>query len=154
MSPESIHLTAKFIGEVPDSDVDEVARTVADVAVEVEPFDMEITGIGCFPERGPVRIVWIGVREESGALVECVERLEEALWQLGFPKERRRYTPHLTIGRVRWDESDGAIRKAVDGSRVRTTTQPVSGLTLMMSALSPKGPTYTPVNKTKFGQVK
>ena len=106
--PENIHLTVKFIGDVSDRDVDAVARAVAGVAAEVRPFDMEITGSGCFPPRGPVRIVWAGVGEESGALLGCAERLEDALWELGVAREPRRYSPHLTVGRVRRDVSEGS----------------------------------------------
>lgn len=149
---ENIHLTVKFIGDVSDRDVDAVARAVTGVAGEVEPFELEISGSGCFPASGPVRIVWAGVHEGSGALLRCAERLEDALWELGVAREPRRYSPHLTVGRVRRDVSEGSLRAAVDTCHVRTILQSVSALTLMSSDRSSKGPIYTPVSKTKFGR--
>lgn len=150
--PELLHLTVKFLGEVPDRDVAKVAEAVARAAADATPFDMEIAGCGCFPPRGPVRIVWAGVREESGALLQCVEGVEDELEPLGFARERRRFSSHITIGRVREDRSAGRVRSEVEAYSLRLMEQPVLAVTLMSSVLSPKGPTYTPVSTTKLGK--
>jgi len=146
-----VHLTAKFLGEVSDAKVAGVSEAVARAAKAAAPFTMEVAGCGCFPPRGPARIVWVGLREESGALVRCVDVVEEELARLGFAKERRPFSPHVTIGRVRDDRSHGGIRSAVEAFTFDSVEQSVSSITLMSSVLSPKGPTYTAVSKTNLG---
>ncbi len=150
--PRQIHLTVKFLGDVPDANVEAVSRALADATVDAEPFDMELVGCGCFPPKGSVRIVWTGVNEESGRLHRNVEAVEREMARLGYAKERRAYSPHVTIGRVRRDDSGGAIRSAAENCNLDAVGQPVSSMTLMSSVLSSKGPTYAPVVTTGFGR--
>ena len=148
---EQVHVTVKFLGEVPDPKVMNVADAVARAAARVTPFTMELGGCGCFPPRGPARIVWAGLHEESGELARCAEAVETELEELGFRRERRSFSPHVTIGRVREDRSHGRIRSAADAFVFEPVDQDVSSITLMSSVLSPKGPTYTAVSKTNLG---
>jgi 2'-5' RNA ligase len=145
-----LHLTAKFLGEVRDTDVSDVSEAVARSAAEAESFDMNIEGCGCFPKRGPARIVWAGANEVSGNLLKCIEALESEMEQVGFTREQRSFSPHITIGRVREDRSGGRIRAAADGLTLDAGIQAVASLTLMSSVLSPKGPTYAVVSRTSF----
>jgi 2'-5' RNA ligase len=147
-----LHMTVKFLGEVPDRDVAKVSEAVSSAGSKATGFEMEISGCGCFPPRGPVRIVWVGANEPTGALLKCVETLEADLEGLGFAREQRRFSPHLTIGRVREDRSVGQIRSVVEGHTFPSLKQPVGSLTLMSSVLSPKGPTYTPVAVASLGK--
>jgi 2'-5' RNA ligase len=146
-----VHVTAKFLGEVPDAKVPDVSNAVARAATKAASFAMQVAGCGCFPPRGPVRIVWVGLREESGALMRCVDTVEDELANIGFAKERRPFSPHVTVGRVRDDRSHGGIRSAVEDFTFDSVEQSVSSITLMSSVLSPKGPTYTAVSKTNLG---
>jgi 2'-5' RNA ligase len=146
-----LHITVKFLGDVPDGDVSKVAEGVGRAAAACDPFSMEIGECGCFPPRGPVRIVWAGAAEASSALMQCVEAVEAELQPLGFPRESKPFSPHITIGRVREDRSSGGIRAAVQAYGCGKEQESVSSLTLMSSVLSPKGPTYTPVSKAELG---
>lgn len=148
-----LHLTVKFLGEVPDGDVEDTSAAVVEAAAGAAAFDMEVAGCGCFPARGPVRIVWAGVAEPSGALERYVEALEGRLERLGFARERKAFSPHITIGRVREDRSGGRLRSTVEAFELGAMEQPVSSATLMSSVLSPKGATYAQVNRTDFGAV-
>lgn len=148
---EQVHLTVKFLGEVPDRDVNKVAEAVARAAATATPCGLAIAGCGCFPPRGPVRIVWAGGSEGTGALLQCVEGVETELAQLGYPKERRPFSPHITIGRVKEDRSGGRLRSAVEDHTYPSVEEAISSITVMSSVLSPKGPTYTPVSRTKLG---
>ena len=149
--PEQLHVTVKFLGEVPDADVTSVAEAVTRGAAGAVPFTMELGGCGCFPPRGGVRIVWAGIQEESGALLKCVDLVEGELMRIGFSKEKRPFSGHITIGRVREDRSDGRIRAAAEAFPFEPVPQSVSSLTLMSSVLSPKGQTYTPAARVKLG---
>ncbi|MFQ5590436.1 MAG: RNA 2',3'-cyclic phosphodiesterase [Phycisphaerae bacterium] len=141
--PEQLHLTAKFLGEVRDATVSIVGEAVARAAQRSGSFTMTVSGCGCFPQRGPVRIVWAGLTEQTGALTHCVDKVEEELEKEGFARERRAFSPHVTIGRVREDRSRGAIRSAAEGFALGPVEQSVSSITLMSSVLSSAGPTYT-----------
>ena len=148
--PEQLHLTVKFLGEVPDGEVPRVAAAVARSAERSRPFELQLTECGCFPPSGPVRVVWVGTHEASGALQECVNTVEDELEGVGFPRETRAFSPHLTIGRAKEGRSAGGMRAAVERCKVKPVRQSVEELTLMSSVLSPKGPTYNVVTKARL----
>lgn len=148
---EQVHLTVKFLGEVPDRDVTRVAEAMARGAELGQAFELEIGRCGCFPPGGPVRIVWAEAKEESGAMARSVEAICDELATMGFPRESRAWSPHLTIGRVKEDSSRGRIRAAVEACTVPVMRQRVRAVTLMQSVLSPRGSTYTPVSQAELG---
>jgi RNA 2',3'-cyclic 3'-phosphodiesterase len=151
ISRNQLHMTLKFLGEVPDQEVHHVAEAMQQGAAHAQPFTMDLSGCGCFPPRGPVRIVWVGASDPSGTMLRAVEAINGAVENAGYPPENRPWSPHITIGRARDDRSGGAIRAAVesfDGGNVR---QSVDSVVLMSSVLSPKGATYTPVHTAKLG---
>lgn len=145
VAPKQLHMTVKFLGDVSDGDVPAVAGAVEEAAAGGAEFEMTLSAAGCFPPKGPVRIVWVGALEATGAMGRLVERTENGLEPLGFQREERPFSPHLTIGRVRDDASGGKIRQAVESTVVKTVTQRVSSLSLMSSELSPQGPKYAVV---------
>jgi len=149
--PEQLHLTVKFLGETPDGEVSRVAEAVARSAARSRVCEMQLTDCGCFPPRGPVRIVWVGTHDESGALQECVNAVEEEMETIGVPKELRAFSAHLTIGRAAEGRWASGIRTAVERCTVKPIRQSVGELTLMSSVLSAKGPSYSVVARSKLG---
>jgi 2'-5' RNA ligase len=152
VSPEQLHLTVKFLGEVDGGLVDRVAAAIRGVAERSVGFEMDVDDCGCFPPRGDVRIVWAGADEPSGAMRQCVEQIERELECIGFPRERQPFSAHITLGRVREDRSRGVLRAAVEGFGLPRVAQPVRCVTLMSSVLSPQGPIYAAVSHAKLGQ--
>ena len=148
---DQLHITAKFLGEVPDRDVAGVSKALEQAAMRLTPFEMTLKGCGCFPPRGAVRIVWAGIEEPSGSLLRTVEAVEEALAELGFPRERRPFSPHITIGRVKQDTSGGSWRPVVSEFEFPVLAQPVEKITLMSSVLAPHGPRYSIVSAATLG---
>lgn len=99
--PSQMHVTLKFLGEIPRDDIIPLCRAVQDVAAKFKPFDIGFHGTGAFPHTDHPRSLWIGVGEGLEELRALQKELEQAIYdKLGFPKERRQYQPHLTIGRV------------------------------------------------------
>jgi 2'-5' RNA ligase len=99
---QHMHLTLKFLGDVPDTDTPDICRVVAQVARKFEPFEITCRGVGAFPTSQHPRTLWIGIEDGAEALCELQAAIESALKdQLGFPREPRRFQPHLTIGRVK-----------------------------------------------------
>ncbi len=148
---EQLHVTMKFLGEVSDKNVAGVADALRRAARSGPTFSMEVAGSGCFPPRGPARIVWVGMREQTGAMRRCVDAVEQALEPLGFPRERRPFSGHITVGRIREDRSSGRIRGAAEACTFESVTQAVDSITLMSSVLSPKGPIYSAVVTARLG---
>ena len=99
--PTEMHLTLKFLGEVNRDEILPLCRITQEVAAAFEPFDIGFSGLGAFPNADEPRTLWIGMEQGVEQLSELHAALENALFkELGFGKERRKFTPHLTIGRV------------------------------------------------------
>jgi 2'-5' RNA ligase len=92
--PELVHVTLKFLGEVPESRVEKVAQALR--GIKAQPFAASVKGMGAFPGRS-IRVVWLGLEGDFQGLYQGVE---EALSPLGFKREERGFSPHVTIGRV------------------------------------------------------
>src|SRR5512140_1359191 len=111
--PDGIHLTLKFLGQTPNDQIDLIVSTLR-AAVSTQPaFTLEVSGAGCFPNLHQPRIVWIGVHEEQAAhqLRTLQHAVEAATEPLGYPIERREFSPHLTLGRVAHDVRPSDLKK-------------------------------------------
>jgi len=148
---EQLHLTVKFLGEVPDGEVRGVCDAVSRAAGASAAFRVTLDGCGCFPPRGPARIVWVGLNEPSGAMLGAAKAVASETEQAGIPTESRPWSAHVTIGRLREDRSGGRIREALGSCTVKRIEQPVASLALMSSVLSPKGSTYSVVHSAPLG---
>ncbi len=152
VDPEHMHLTLKFLGEVPDADVASVAETMTAVAARQSPISFSVRGAGCFPPGGAARVLWVGVEESSGTLARLQGYCEEAFAKLGFARERRSYTPHLTIGRVKDAGSSLQIREWIrKEAHADAGRQRVDQLVLFQSILSSEGSTYIPLAHAPLG---
>ena len=140
-----MHLTLKFLGEVPDAQVDEIRLAVESAASGSAAFGLTMSGTGCFPPQGQARVVWMGLLDESGSLKDCQRRVEDELNEIGFPPERRPFSAHLTLGRVRDDRSGGQLRTAVEAIDVSPIRQTIDSVVLMRSELLPEGARYSQV---------
>jgi len=99
---QQMHLTLKFLGDVPDSETPDICRVVADVAAEFEPFEITLRGAGAFPNIKEPKTLWIGIEDGADELKRLQAAIESALkTKLGYAKEQRGFHPHLTIGRVK-----------------------------------------------------
>ncbi len=102
--------------------------------------------MGVFPNPRRPRVIWLGVDEPTGALSRLHQDVEQAISPLGFPTERRRFSPHLTLGRVKRGRSSAeleALGRYATRARVRVGTMEVSAVYLMRSDLRPSGAIYT-----------
>jgi RNA 2',3'-cyclic 3'-phosphodiesterase len=144
-SPETMHVTLLFLGEVDDRELHSVCRAVKEVAATEPAFPLRVSGVGAFPTPRRPKILWAGITEGADELRRLYGKLEEKLLDLGcYRKEERGYTPHLTLGRVK-SEADGFILarelpklQAWDGGRTVVDEVLVYG-----SVLQKDGPEYT-----------
>lgn len=143
MAPGNLHITLWFIGEVDDDRAAAIARAF-ERPFGIQCFDIVLAGLGAFPPHGAPRVFWIGVAEGQEPLVALHRELATRLHPLGFEPERRPYSAHLTIARVK-DVHARDIRNTLrvmpaDAGRCR-----IEAVTLFRSRLSPKGATYEPL---------
>jgi 2'-5' RNA ligase len=144
-NPTGIHLTLKFLGEVPIRSVDGIRSAMDEASLGCQPFRLFVEGLGCFPTDARPRVIWAGIRRNA-ALMDLQKRLEDALQRVGFPKERRPFSPHLTLGRVRNGVPGGElgnIGRAVKHAPEKAAVEmEVAGYDLMKSILRPTGAEY------------
>jgi 2'-5' RNA ligase len=145
--PGGIHLTLKFLGDVPADQVGEIARALQKGCQGFAPFSLSCGGLGCFPNLKHPRVVWVGIQEETGTLAQLKKAIEENVAPLGYPTEKRKFSPHLTLGRVRRRVGSGDRRRLgelVGASEAGSLGQmEVRSVNLMRSDLQPGGAVYT-----------
>jgi 2'-5' RNA ligase len=100
-NPEKMHLTLKFLGDTPETLLAEVCRAVQKASEKIACFELRFGGAGAFPHAQRPQILWMGVESGLAEVTSLQESVDEALFQLRYPRERRRFTPHLTLGRCR-----------------------------------------------------
>ena len=143
VKPENIHLTLKFLGETKASLVEDIKKILQETAEQFEKFEFQLNELGVFPKITSPRAIWVNAFEPAEIIARIVSTLEERLENLGFAKEGREFTPHITIGRVK--SSDGRIslvEKLKQTKISQPQTQKVDKLTLLKSTLTPSGPIY------------
>lgn len=114
---DGFHITLKFLGEVERGRLEETWEAVSRALTGAEGFLMRFRGIGAFPNSRRPRVVWAGVEEGAGELVELARRAEEACEGCGFERERRAFHAHLTLGRARSTEPDPRLAAVIDELR-------------------------------------
>ncbi len=144
---DGIHLTLRFLGDVPAARVPELRRALECACQGIMPFEIAVAGLGFFPNGQRLRVIWAGVEEPSGALQRLQLAVERQLEQIGFRPEGRGFSPHLTLARVRDQACDreraelGAwIKQQAVG---RLATMRVRQVSLMQSTLRREGAIYT-----------
>lgn len=153
VEPDNIHVTLLFLGEVDDRALPSVCRAVATCCQEQAAFSMEIEGVGCFPNARRPRILWVGVGEGTQELIALHDALEAPLLDLGcYRREERKYTPHLTLGRVKSERpSDDLGLAMAKQSTWKGGTVAVDEVLVMSSELRSSGPVYAVLSRAGLG---
>jgi 2'-5' RNA ligase len=141
----NMHITLKFLGPAVDSHrLRQLTVGLRQLAARTAPFEVAAAGIGAFPDLEHPRAIWVGLRSvQSGALAALAARLETVAAEYGFEREKRRWSGHLTIGRVGDRAIAGKTRDALHAMREREFgVSKIESITLYRSNLGPAGATY------------
>jgi 2'-5' RNA ligase len=142
--PEGIHLTLQFLGDVDPDRIEGIADRAETSIKGIGPFTIGIRGCGGFPDAKYPRVIWIGVDDPSGALKELQAKVEQGMAEMGFTREERAYTPHLTIGRLRSGKGKGKVAQALEAMQgCDLGGMEVREICLFRSQLKPTGAEYT-----------
>jgi len=154
VEPENLHVTLLFLGEVDNRDVVEVCRAVTACCREQPAFPMSVETLGAFPNLRRPRTVWVGVGEGAEEVIALHDALEETLLELGcYRREQRPFAPHITLGRVKRDDSPtdelaGLLAKKAEWQGGETSVREVL---VMSSELRSEGPVYTVLSRARLG---
>jgi 2'-5' RNA ligase len=144
--PEGIHLTLKFLGEVPEERLEEIRRAMTRAAAQAQPFALRLGQLGAFGAPQRPRVLWAGIAGDLEALTHLWRALEAEITPLGFPQERNAFAPHLTLARVP-EHAQRDMAKALAEVLPRIALPELSPLdvgeiALMRSLLGPGGARY------------
>lgn len=152
--PDGIHLTLRFLGDTSGGMLDQVAAALAPLCARCPPLEIEIGGLGRFPNGSRPRVVWIGVKESPGQLAILQAEIEHGMAGLSFRKEDRPFHPHLTVARVRRETPAQELRmlaERLDRERVGLVGEfSARQLALMRSVLGPGGAAYSRLQQFKL----
>ena len=143
VEPPNIHVTMKFLGEVPEDRVGAIAEALGRAAAGTKQFDIRVKGIGVFPNLRYIRVVWAGVAEGRDEVIGLQQGIDRELGPLGFRSERD-FVSHLTIARVKTakqKERLAALNNAMTDAEFGVTR--AQAVELKQSTLTPKGPIYS-----------
>jgi len=151
VDPGSMHLTLKFLGNVPEEQIPSISGRLEKIASETAPFDVLLEDMGVFPKWDYVRVLWIGIGEGGGCVKDLAERVEEAMLQEGFSKEKRSFSPHVTIGRARSSKNKDKLKEIAGSIEIKPVPIHISRVVLFKSELSSTGAVHTPLSVLVFG---
>jgi 2'-5' RNA ligase len=149
VDPVQYHFTLKFLGNCDEIQLPGIVEAARSVAGRTQRFQVALRGLGGFPEKGSLKIIWAGIGEGQAPIIQLAGNLELALAPLGFLREERPYNPHLTIARVRTSKNAAGFRQLFNIDLPPLAWQATSA-DLMRSTLSSAGPTYSLVQSFPF----
>lgn len=145
--PEGIHLTLKFLGDVKEKTVDEIVRILEGTCKKYCAFHLDIKGVGTFPGKKKPRVLWVGVNGNE-TLLALQREIDDGMASLGFEKEERQFSPHLTLCRFRSFTGKDTLMEKVDALRDSSLgSMEVSTVSLIKSDLGPGGARYTTIRE-------
>jgi len=154
VNPDGIHLTLKFLGNIPVSDTDRITQAMTDAARQITPFYLKTETLGAFPNLKRVQVVWVGLGGETDKLKQLQQLIETNLTQLGFAAEQRQFKPHLTLARLGREVSPAehqhlgeiiASTRFEMGERMK-----VGSINLIRSQLTREGAVYSRISSAEL----
>jgi len=150
VEPKNVHITLKFLGDTEEALIDEIENIMKNAVKDIKPFKVKLSSAGVFPNQNYIKVVWIGI--QNGEVIgEIANNIDEPLAKLGFERERRRFSPHLTIARVKTAKNKEKLMQIVNNySEIEFKEMEINSIKLKQSELTPKGPIYTTLREVVF----
>ncbi len=156
VSAENLHLTIKFIGDIPEDKLAQVKMVIKKSLVDKHPFKIGVGGLGMFPNKHNPRVIWLGVTYDQ-TLRDIHHVLNHSLKSTGIEPDNRDYSPHLTIARIRQrarEETRQEIGATLSKFKIDSLGEiKINEIILYQSELTRNGPIYTPLLSQPLNQV-
>ncbi len=156
VTPQNLHLTLKFLGDTRESKIPELVHCIQDAFQSQSPFIITIEGLGMYPNASQPRVVWLGIKD-AGKLRQLHHDLAKALKGFDPEPEKRSFSPHLTIARIRQNVSRDVVQQVGETlSQFKVDSLgsfEVQTVQLFKSELTPQGPIYTSLFSLPLNQV-
>ena len=150
--PENIHITLKFLGDINPGDIDKIGAAMTAAAIEFPPVTLTVRGIGVFPGIKRPRVIWVGLGGDIRSLLSLQSRLEQELAGAGFPKDKRSFKAHLTLGRIKQSAGPAVIRRMISQhATLNSDDFTCNQVILFKSDLKPSGAVYSKLKQTRIG---
>lgn len=151
VEPENIHLTLRFLGDVSRSKLRAVEDVLNDISYP-DPFEIQVSSLGVFPNPSYIRVVWAGVDDGSEELKSIRSEIDQGLSGIGISSDDKDFTPHYTIARVKSGKAKEKIRSLVENNSDRKWGEYVADeIDLMKSELTSEGPIYSTLETFELG---
>jgi 2'-5' RNA ligase len=148
--PEGIHITLKFLGNVPGERIYIITETVQMAVSKTEPFSLSIEGIGAFPNIHRPRVLWVGAKQGAETLIQIARNIDQGLSGQGFKREKRPFSPHLTLGRIKSPEGITRLMDTFSSLSFYGGSFDIANINVMKSDLKPHGAEYTTLHTIKL----
>lgn len=150
VEPENIHLTLRFLGQITDTQLEEIKKIVESIAKKIKKFNMDLGVIGAFPDIANPRIIWIGINFGFNQLNEINAELEDKLETINFAVGEKYFHPHLTIARVKSLDKKNTLDEIVQKIHPQQLPATIDKLVIIQSELTPQGAKYTDLFETNL----
>ncbi len=153
VKPQNLHLTLKFLGEISPEQLDAVKRIITEVSQGTVAFKIKLDDLGVFPDLRNARIIWLGISQDTIAK-QITGLLETKIADIGIAKEKREFSAHITIGRIRArllaSDLERELKRVKNDLIDANLEFNAGGVTLFESTLGPGGPAYTVLKEANF----
>jgi 2'-5' RNA ligase len=144
---EKLHITLKFLGEIAPNRIEALSDAASRAAQRPQPFILALERAGAFPPRGLPRVLWLGISDSSGWLAQLQSGLEDECERIGFAREERPFSPHLTIARIRAPQAARKLARLHQEMGFEAIEFPVKELVVLRSELGPEGSSYMEISR-------
>jgi len=152
VEPKNIHITLKFLGDTDENLISKIKGIIEESVEDINPFEIKIKDTGVFPNENYIKVIWIGIKNHE-QIAEIAKKIDDQLSKIGFKKEKRKFSPHITIGRVKSGKDKEKILQILNKYKnVDFIDLKIDSIKLKKSELNPKGPIYTTLKEIKIGQ--
>lgn len=148
---DNLHLTLKFLGDVPVNQIESVSQALLRAAIQIPDFDLVIRDCGSFPPHGKPNVLWIGINDASSNLRNLHAAIEDECAKAGFDRDQRSFHPHLTIARLRNPKGARSLSEMHQQIGFEPVSVKVGDVCLIRSELSSAGSRYTVIARHEFG---
>ncbi len=159
VAPENVHLTLQFLGDTPPEQIPDIHQGVSAAVTPVPQFMVALKEVGVFPKlKKPPRILWVGMEDPKNRLAVLQENIAKQMEKIGFPKEKRNFTPHLTLARIRQERGEKRaklerLRREIESSpEIEMEPFKIDAVRLIESQLTPRGSIYKVIKEVSLGR--